>query len=238
MLGGDARRRGRPSTPGHARRLQQLTAFRRGFSASAHLVHSADGDAVAGGWPGGEVAWIGDESLRAQRLISCDCSRCWSSDKRASPLLRFTASSLLGRRLSSPLVSSLSLSLSTQSSLSLASSRLPVSLEINKVMYTRYTLYARVLTLAGPTERDILPMRDYTRAPLTRAPHHNMFCNSYSNKYKKQAIIFLRTWKKIPYEKLVEHPLKITRVLMERETNLRKKISRRRFELSNLRLRS
>ena len=49
-----------------------------------------------------------------------------------------------------------------------------------------------------------------------------MFCNSYSNKYKKQTIIFLRTWKKIPYVKLVEHPLEITRVLMKR-TNLKKK---------------
>ena len=49
-----------------------------------------------------------------------------------------------------------------------------------------------------------------------------MSCNSYSNKYKKQTIIFLRTWTKIPYGKLVEHPLKITRVLMKRETNLRK----------------
>ena len=48
-----------------------------------------------------------------------------------------------------------------------------MSLEINKVMYTRHTLYARVLTLTGPTERDILPMRDYTMAPLTRAPRHS-----------------------------------------------------------------
>ena len=37
-----------------------------------------------------------------------------------------------------------------------------------------------------------------------------MFCHSYySNEYKKQTIIFLRTWKKIPYEKLVEPELKL-----------------------------
>ena len=55
-----------------------------------------------------------------------------------------------------------------------------------------------------------------------------MFCNSYSNKYKKQTIIFLRTWKKIPYEKLVEHPLKITSVNEKRnkfeKKNLEKQI--------------
>ena len=44
-----------------------------------------------------------------------------------------------------------------------------------------------------------------------------MFCTSYINKSKKQTIIFLVTWKKMLYEKLVEHLLKITRVLMKRD---------------------
>ena len=40
-------------------------------------------------------------------------------------------------------------------------------------MYTRHILYTRVLTLAGPTERDTFRICADTRAQLALAPRHS-----------------------------------------------------------------